>query len=127
MPNYDFDCASHGTFEDMSSFDGTKVQSVPCPKCGELAPVVWRRSPAMRKPGIPGVRFGGHTYSEELVEQKLAEKPADDDAGFWDDPGFEADYYDKRDQKTAQYFAGELPPILTDEQMTTLKQSVAGD
>lgn len=127
MPNYDFHCARHGIFEAMSSAGNNGVESVVCPKCGELAPVIWRRSPSIRKPGIAAVRFGGHDIPEEVIEQRLAEKAPDEDAGFWDDSNFGADFSDALDRNIGRFHAGDLPPAITDEQMTTLQKGVAGE
>lgn len=127
MPNYDFQCARDGVFEAMSAFSGTGVESVDCPKCGELAPVVWLRSPAMRKPGYEAIRFGGRNIPVESFEKQLAQPEVDDDAGFWDKPDFGAEFTDALDRNTGRWHAGELPPVeLSAQDLTTLKEGVAG-
>jgi len=110
----------------MSSFSGTGVESVQCPKCGELAPVVWLRSPAMRKPGYEAIRFAGNDIPVESIEKALAEPAPDDDAGFWDDPKFGGEFVDALDRNTGRWHAGDLPPVeLTASELTTLKEGVA--
>lgn len=125
MPNYDFHCARHGIFEAMSSADNNGVASVICPKCGELAPVIWRRSPAMRDSGIPAIRFAGHDVPCEVMERKMAEPETDENAGFWDKPDFGAEFVDALDRNTGRWHAGDLPPVeLSAQDLTTLKEGV---
>lgn len=127
MPNYDFSCARDGIFEEMSSFDGTKVQSVQCPKCGELAPVIWRRSPAMRKPGYEAIRFGGRNVPVESFERQLAQPEADDELPMFSESGFEDGLMSTLDKNTQKWFGGTLPPVeLSTQEMATLKEGVAG-
>lgn len=126
MPNYHFQCAAHGDFESMSQYsEPNGVESRPCPKCGESAPMVWRRAPAMRKLGYEAVHFGGRNIPVESIEKALDQPKVDDDAGFWDEPSFEKEFFDVRDQKAAQWFAGDLPPDqLTPQEIETLKEGV---
>ena len=125
MPNYDFHCAAHGIFEAMSSFDGEKVASVGCPKCGELAPVIWRRSPAMRPAGVLAVQVGGRAVPAEVVERELSAPEPDEDAGFWDSPEFGTEFVDALDRNTGRWHAGELPPIqMSESELKTLKEGV---
>jgi hypothetical protein len=54
MPTYDFACERHGDFEDLIPLsdiermqaDGGSISS-PCPECGTVSPLVWRRAPGM--------------------------------------------------------------------------------
>lgn len=126
MPQYDFHCAAHGVFEAMSRANAAGVESVHCPRCGELAPIVWRNSPAMRMPGIPAIRFAGNDIPVESIEKALAEPEPDPDAGFWDDPGFDGEFIDALDRNTGRWHAGELPPVqLSESEIATLKEGVA--
>jgi putative FmdB family regulatory protein len=116
VPNYDFHCARHGIFEAMSSADDNGVASVVCPRCGELAPVIWRRSPAMRKQGYEAIRFGGHDIPCESIEKQLAEPDQDDELPMFSESGFDDGLMATLDKNTQKWFGGTLPPVV--EQMS---------
>jgi hypothetical protein len=126
LPNYDFQCAAHGVFEATSQAVARGVESVPCPRCGELAPVVWRRSPAMRKPGYEAIRFAGNDIPVESIEKALAQPEPDDELPMFSERGFEDNLMATIDEKTQKWFAGTLPPIeLSENEIKTLKEGVA--
>lgn len=123
MPMYDFQCATHGTFEAMSRSTPNGVESVRCPRCGELAPIVWRRSPAMRNDGVEAVIVGGKPVPMERIERELADR--DETPDFWDEPGFEKEWLDKRDEKVGKWMHGDLPPMeLTDAEIAVVKDGM---
>jgi len=117
-------CLQHGGLGAKPIPSG--VESVACPKCGEPAPVVWLRAPAMRKPGYEAIRYAGNDIPCESIEKALAEPEVDPDAGFWDDKDFGAEFVDALDRNTGRWHAGEWPPVeLTPQEITTLKEGVA--
>lgn len=126
MPLFDFHCALHGPFEAMSESFGAGVQSVACPQCGELAPQVWLRSPAMRGDGVPAIQFGGRVITEEQLEQQLDAKP-EKMLAWYDKPGAREKFNAALERNAALSDAGNLPTPeqkFTEQQMTVLKEGL---
>lgn len=123
---FDFHCALHGYFEAMSESFGAGVQSVPCPHCGELAPQIWLRPPAMRGDGIPAIKFGNRIVTEEQLERELDAKP-DKAVGWYDKPGARERFDAALERNAALADAGNLPGIeqkFTPKQLTVLKEGL---
>lgn len=126
MPNYDFQCATHGIFEAMSRPLHPGVESQQCPRCGEMAPQVWRRAPAVKNDDIHATRVGGRTFTTDAIEAALAapDTSDDDSDAFYNQPGFEERFLDTLNEKANLAAYGELPPVAPEDKHS---QSVFAD